>query len=570
MGGRLLRSYILKPLLRPESILSRQDKVQFLINDSTFYHELLEVLKHIYDFERLLSKLSLNRITPKELLSLKNSLLAVLQLATLVEGPNPLEPFAATSSVQKTINQIDNTLLTEPHNDINEGDVIQNGVDATLDRLRKANEEGVQWIMDLLEKEKRQTGIANLKIKYTDNSGYFFEVTKSQLGNVPDYFIKKQTMINGSRYTTETLLQYQEDILSAKEKAIELEVELYLRLKEDLTKEVPHLQAASFFCAQIDVLGSFATTALRYQYCRPQINEPPPAKEGEIGKTPFIIQGGRHAVMEQLDNLEFIPNDLQFKSGDHVHIITGPNMGGKSTYLRQNALIVLLSQMGSFVPADRVEITTCDRIFTRIGASDNLIKGESTFLSEMSETGYILSQATSNSLIIMDEIGRGTSTYDGLSLAWAIIEFICHPRGPRAKTLFATHYHELTALESHPGISNYHVSVSEEQKKLLFTKKVSPGAADKSYGIHVAELAGLPPEVIRRAEKKLEELEKVKPSPSRVEMSGGQMSMLEKPPTLELEAELTEAIKAFDADNSTPMDSLLLLQKLQKLVLEKP
>ncbi len=569
MGSRLLRNYILKPLVETKEIKNRQKKVQFLVESPTFCDNLRGCLKNIYDFERLLSKLSLNKITPKELLSLKNSLSSVLLLNDLFKNiESPFEHFAEALSLEKIIEQITDILLDEPNNDIREGGVIRDGLDEHLDRFRQMSKEGMDWIMKMLEKEKQQTKITNLKIKYTDNSGYFFEVTKSQMDNMPDYFIRKKTMVNGARYTTEELLQHQEDILSAREKAIELESEIYTALKNEVKKESVHLQSASAFCAEVDVFASFATTALRYNYTCPFI------------KNNFClsIEGGRHPVMEQMDHLEFIPNDLQFTNESRIRIITGPNMGGKSTYLRQNALIVLLAQIGSFVPAEKAEMSVCDRIFTRIGASDNLLKGESTFLLEMSETAYILAQATENSLIIMDEIGRGTSTYDGLSLAWSIIEFIRGQSGPKSRTLFATHYHELTKLESYQEINNYHVSVIEKEKKLLFTKKVIEGAADKSYGIHVAELAGLPKEVIRAAEKKLIELEKEKASSSKKNANEMQMSILEtkepsayKEPLLHeeptsKEKELSKALNEFDANNSTPMEGLLFIQKLKKML----
>lgn len=561
MGGRLLRHYILKPLLKRESIENRQSKVAFLIENPTLYRKLTEQLKNIYDFERLLSKLSMGKITPRECITLKNSLVALEKLIDLTKKKdNPLEIFPYVNSLKRSITHIATTLLDEPHNDINEGGVIRNDFDKELDELRQASQQGADRLIKLLEKEKSQTNIPNLKIKYTDNSGYFFEVTKGQLANVPSYFIKRTTMVNVARYTTEKLLQYQEDILSAKERVTQLEITIYDSLKNDLKQEISYLQAASEFCAEVDILMSFATSALRYRYCMPSINE-----------SRFEITGGRHPVMEQIERLDFIPNDLEFKGADLLHIITGPNMGGKSTYLRQNALIVLLAQIGSFVPARKASITICDRIFTRIGAGDNLIKGESTFLAEMSETGYILSQATEKSLIIMDEIGRGTSTYDGLSLAWGIIEFISHPRGPRSKTLFATHYHELTELENDSTITNYHVSVVEEHKEILFTKKVTPGSADKSYGIHVASLAGLPYEVIKRAKKKLLELENHHPAilddpPSEKD----QISMFKEKKAVPVENPIDEmvikSIKNFDLNNSTPIDSFLLLEELKKKI----
>ena len=556
MGSRLLRNLILKPHLDLNKIIDNQNKVKVLIDNSHLFSELLDGLNSIYDFERLLSKLALNKINPKELLNLKNSLKEFCQLnLSIKKTPSILIAFEDIESIQYISQLITDTLLDEPNINLNEGGVIRENVDPVLDKLRKANSEGMNWIMDLLKKEKNNSGISNLKIKYTDNSGYFFEVTKSQLNNIPSHFVKKQTMVNAGRYTTAELLQYQEEILSAKEKSIELEQKIYGELKEKIKTTIQILQSASTFCAEIDVWVSYASVALRYNYCRPEIT---------LEKS-ISITDGRHPVMEQIQQVEFIPNDLVFDGNELVQVITGPNMGGKSTFLRQNALIVLLAQMGCYVPATKARIGICDRIFTRIGASDNLIKGESTFLSEMSETAYILSQASPNSLIIMDEIGRGTSTYDGLSLAWSIIEFIIGQSGPNSNTLFATHYHELTELEKYPQVTNYHVSIIDNNKSLVFTKKVTPGAADKSYGIHVAELAGLPKEVIRFAENKLKELENTSPSnqkmlpPSIIQTE--QISLFEQPSLIE--RTITKAIKEFDLNNSTPIEGFNLLGELK-------
>ena len=551
MGTRLLRQYLLKPLVDIEAIRRRQDKVKHLYDHPLALSRIIEQLKGIFDIERLLSKIALGRVLPREILTLKNSLKASIGLMDAVaKEPGPLSAFEAADEIREVIDRIGKTLMDTPSNQVQEGGYIRDDVDPRLKRYREANTQGVNWILRLLEEEKLKTGIGNLKIKYTESAGYFFEVTRSQIDNVPEHFVKKQAMMNASRYTSEKLLQYQDEILSAKEKATEIEIEIYTELKEFLKKQIGQLQKLVAFCSEIDVCQSFATKALSAGYICPEIKE----------KREIHIKDGRHPVVEAMPSMEFIPNNLNL--GGHeksfIHLITGPNMGGKSTFLRQTALIVLLAQIGSFVPAKEANIGICDRIFIRIGASDNLARGESTFLTEMSEAAYILSQATPRSLIIMDELGRGTSTYDGMSLAWSIIQYLRSQASLQCRTLFATHYHELTDMDEFPEIENFSVSVSDIENHLVFHKKVVPGAADQSYGVHVAELAGLPPSVIESARRKLVELESSPPHSSSPE-DRGQMLLLS-----ESKSEVEKALRDFDLDGATPMEAMKFLHALKE------
>ena len=513
MGGRLLRHWILHPLRELAPLVARQQTIADLLGDAFLLSKLREALRGIRDIERTLGRLSASSGNARDLQALKTSLEQIPELrnhlAALLESRRFGAPECAAPSLATQIHagiaefpelaaELARALVDEPPIAIKEGGMIRDGFDPRLDELRAACREGKDWIAALQQQEIEATGIKSLKIRYTSVFGYFIEITKANLGSVPERYHRKQTTVNGERFITPELKEMEGKILGAEERSKSVEYELFVVLRERVLDELVPLQRTAAALAALDALGSLAETARMFGYCRPVLSE----------DLRLAIADGRHPVLDQsLAEEKFVPNDVELDGDTHrLHIITGPNMAGKSTYIRQVALIVLMAQIGSFVPAASAEIGLVDRIFTRVGANDDLSRGQSTFMVEMNETANILNNATERSLVILDEIGRGTSTFDGLSIAWSVAEYLHDAVG--ARTLFATHYHELTDLEmTRPGVKNYNVAVREWNDQIIFLRKIVPGGADKSYGIQVARLAGLPGAVLERAKEILVNLE---------------------------------------------------------------
>ncbi len=521
MGARLLRSFIEQPLLDQEEIGRRQDAVEELNGAYITREELIEYLNPIYDLERLIGRISYQTANARDLIAFKNSLKMLPHIRLLLKelhAPLLGELFEELDPLEDLTDLIERSIVDDPPLTLRDGGLIKEGFHEEADKLKKAKTEGKTWLAELEAKEREQTGIKNLRIKYNKVFGYYLEVTNSFLSMVPDYYVRKQTLTGSERFTTEELKKLEEIILGAEDKLFLLEYDLFCRVRNDIAGQVERIQRTAHCVAWVDVLTSLSVAATKYNYVRPSIN----------GKGVIDIRGGRHPVVERMmrDNL-FIANDTYLDNGDHrLSVITGPNMAGKSTYMRQTALICLMAQMGSFVPAGSANIGICDRIFTRVGASDDLASGQSTFMVEMTEVANILRNATRNSLLILDEIGRGTSTFDGLSIAWAVIEYISNTKILGAKTLFATHYHELTELEgSLKGVNNYCIAVKEMGDDIVFLRKIVKGGADKSYGIQVARLAGVPEPVLVRAKELAAELADADISVRSREIAGA-----EKPP----------------------------------------
>ncbi len=504
MGGRLLRGWLLRPLADVAAVGRRQDAVADWLGDLIVRRELRESLKGILDLERLAGKISLAAAHPRDLVALKRSLLPLPKIgsylsartaAPLVEMRHAWDEGADVAAL------IHRAILDEPAFLLTEGGIVKDGFNAELDELRSVSKSGKSFISDLERRERERTGIGSLKVRFNKVFGYYIEVTKSNLGQVPSDYERKQTLVGSERFLTPELKEYEEKVLHAEERIGELEHRIFDELRAAVARETARLQGISARIAELDALSALAELASRRNYVRPAVT---------AGET-IRIRDGRHAVVEALSAEPFIPNDTFLDPADEqVLIITGPNMGGKSTYLRQVALIAILAQMGSFVPAGSAEIGIVDRVFTRIGATDFLSVGQSTFMVEMLETANILNNATPRSLILLDEIGRGTSTFDGLSLAWAVAEHLHETESVRAKTLFATHYHELTDLaQTFKRIRNHHVAVREWKDDIIFLRKIVPGPSDRSYGIHVAKLAGIPAGIVSRAREVLHNLEKL-------------------------------------------------------------
>ena len=502
MGGRTLRTWIEQPLINKSDIEKRLDAVTELCKDGVSRDEIREYLNPIYDLERLLGKVSYGSANPRDLIAFRNSLQMLPAIKTVVSGfeKDYLKELAEQIDPLIDLYQlIDASILEEPPIATKEGGIIKDGFHPQVDSLREAKSEGKNWLAQLEEEDRERTGIKNLKIKYNKVFGYYFEVTNSFKDMVPDDYIRKQTLANAERYTTPKLKEMEDTILNAEDKLFALEYELFCTIRDKIGEEIERIQKTAKAIAVLDTLTSFALVSEQNRYIRPKLNE-----KGIIN-----IKEGRHPVVEKMIvNDMFINNDTYLDNNKHcVSIITGPNMAGKSTYMRQTALIVLMAQIGCFVPATSANIGIVDRIFTRVGASDELASGQSTFMVEMNEVANILRNATSNSLLILDEIGRGTSTFDGLSIAWAVIEHISNTRILGAKTLFATHYHELTELEGKiNNVNNYCIAVKEQGDDIVFLRKIVKGGADKSYGIQVAKLAGVPEIVINRAKEIVEQL----------------------------------------------------------------
>lgn len=591
MGGRLLRKWIEAPLLNPDEINARLDGVEILKEDLVLREDLKARLREIYDIERLTAKIAFGSANPRDLVALKNSLQQIphiqqqLQgtpglIGTLTHRLDPLEDIA---------DLIERAIVPDPPLTLKEGGIIRSGYHPEVDELHEAATNGKNWIANLEAEERERTGIKNLKVGFNKVFGYYIEVTKSYLKLVPTDYHRKQTLANCERYITPALKEMESKVLGAEERVIALEQQLFNEIRDTISKEVKRLQTTANAVASLDCLCSLAQVAAANQYSKPVINR---------GKA-IIIKEGRHPVVEKmLDHESFITNDTVLEQpNEQIAIITGPNMAGKSTYMRQVAIIVLMAQIGSFIPAQGGTIGIVDRIFTRVGASDDLSQGQSTFMVEMSEMANILNSATENSLLILDEIGRGTSTFDGLSIAWSVVEHISKVVG--AKTLFSTHYHELTELEGKiPGVKNYRISVKEDGENIIFLRKVVEGSADKSYGIQVAQLAGLPGVVIQRAKEILNQLEAYDiakgsnlnaqqevaatltptPIPGCTEVPKEVISpvqeRVEAPVQLDFntlyQQQLIEELRSIDLLTTTPIEALNLLAQLQKKLKQLP
>ena len=504
MGGRLLRRWLNDPLVDVLEINKRLDAVKELKDDIILRGDIIENLKKVYDIERLAGKMAYGNANARDMVTLKNSLLKLPEVKEILSQCKSTllkDLYEKLDELQDIYGLIEKAIVEDPHMTIKDGGIIKLGYDEEIDQLKTAQTEGKTWLVNLEADEREKTGIKNLKIGFNKVFGYFIEVTKSYLNLVPDRFIRKQTLANAERYITEELKNLENQILGAEEKVITLEYNAFVEIREEISKNVTRLQTTSEVISSLDVLTAFAQVAEDMNYCMPEVNT--------LGT--IDIKNGRHPVIEKILGAgSFVENDTFLdKQENRLSIITGPNMAGKSTYMRQVALITLMAQCGSFVPAESAKIGVVDKIFTRVGASDDLSMGQSTFMVEMMEVATILKEATSNSLVILDEIGRGTSTYDGLSIAWAVAEYIADKEKCGAKTLFATHYHELTELEDKlDGIKNYSIAVKEKGEDIIFLRKIVRGGTDESYGIHVARLAGVPKIVTQKADEILRSLER--------------------------------------------------------------
>ena len=567
MGGRALRHWLESPLLNKIEIEKRQNAVEVLVNNNMFRDDLQDMLKTVYDIERLISKVVGGSVNARELTSLKNSLKRLPELKKLitniVEKTNDeyfTEFLNSIDTLEDVYTLIDKAIIEDAGVTIKEGGIIKDGFSKQVDDYRNASTKGQEWLMELEAKEKELTGIKGkwLRIGYNRVFGYYIEVTNSYKSQVPeDRYIRKQTLAGAERYVTEELKEIEEKILGAKEKLIDLEYDLFCKIREEVALQVIRIQKTASIISILDVLCSFATVAINNNYVKPKITE-----DGIID-----VKNGRHAVVEKaLKNEQFIPNDAFLNNTtDRFLIITGPNMAGKSTYMRQIAIITYMSQLGSFVPADSATISIVDRIFTRIGASDDLATGQSTFMVEMKELSNILENATKNSLVILDEIGRGTSTYDGLAIAWSTVEYMTDKVG--AKTLFATHYHELIELESKiEGVKNYSIEVKEKGDEVIFLRKIVAGGADESYGIYVAKLAGIKKPVISRAKEILKYLENVDLAKKTIDEKRKKITTEEVQVDMfnYKMAEVTGMLEKIDLDELTPKDALEVLYKLKE------
>ena len=504
MGGRLLRRWLNDPLIDVMEINKRLNAVKELKDNIMLRGDMIELLKKVYDIERITGKMAYGNANARDMITLKNSLVKLPELKSILSNCNQpylKECYENLDELQDIFSLIDNAIIEDPPMTVKDGGIIKLGYDEEIDKLKTATTDGKKWIIDLEAQEKEKTGIKNLKVGFNKVFGYFIEVTKSNLNMVPDRYIRKQTLTNAERFITEDLKNLENQILGAEEKVINLEYNAFTNIREEIAKNIKRLQKTAMVVSTVDVLTSFATVAEDMNYCMPKVNS-----QGIIN-----IKNGRHPVIEKMLGAgEFVENDTYLDESDNrLAIITGPNMAGKSTYMRQVALITLMAQVGSLVPAESAEIGVVDKIFTRVGASDDLAMGQSTFMVEMMEVATILKEATQNSLVILDEIGRGTSTYDGLSIAWAVAEFIADKEKCGAKTLFATHYHELIGLEEKlDGVKNYSIAVKEKGEDIIFLRKIVRGGTDESYGIHVARLAGVPKQVTSKANEILRNLER--------------------------------------------------------------
>ena len=573
MGARMLRSFIEQPLIDEDAINRRLDALEEINSREMDREEIREYLNPIYDMERLIGRVSYQSANPRDMISFKSSISMIPYIKQLVKSFSTEEMqciYDDMDDLRDLYTLLESAIVEEPPLAMKEGGIIKDGYNENVDHFREAKTKGKSWLAELEAQEREKTGIRNLKIKYNKVFGYYLEVTNSFKDMVPDYYTRKQTLTNAERYITPRLKELEDMILGAEDKLYALEYELFVNVRNTISREVERIQRTAKAVAKLDTYISLALVASRNNFVRPKINT----------KGIIDIKNGRHPVVEKMiPNDMFIPNDTYLDNNkNRVSVITGPNMAGKSTYMRQTALIVLMAQIGSFVPAEKADIGIADRIFTRVGASDDLASGQSTFMVEMTEVANILRNATARSLLILDEIGRGTSTFDGLSIAWAVIEYISNTKILGAKTLFATHYHELTELEGKlAGVNNYCIAVKERGDDIVFLRKIVKGGADKSYGIQVAKLAGVPDIVIERAKELVEELvsaditaavkdiasenkkTKTKPQVHLDELDLEQISLFD---TVK-DDDVLEELKNIDVSNLTPIDALNTIYKLQ-------
>ena len=576
MGARMLRSFVEQPLIEKEEIEGRLDAIEELMQRAIDREELREYLNPVYDLERLLTRITYQSANPRDLTAFKSSIGMIPHIRGILLELQSKEIQGICEdmdTLEDLYTLIDAAIEEEPPITVREGGIIKDGYHEEIDRLREAKSQGKNWLAELEAKEREKTGIKNLKIKFNKVFGYYLEVTNSFKDLVPDYYTRKQTLTNAERYITPELKEMEDMILGAEDKLVQLEYELFRELREQIAKNVVRIQKTAKALAKIDVFASLALISEQNHYCRPSLNQ-----NGRID-----IKNGRHPVVEKMINNDmFIANDTYLDNqNNRISVITGPNMAGKSTYMRQTALIVLMAQIGCFVPAETADIGIVDRIFTRVGASDDLASGQSTFMVEMTEVANILRNATGNSLLILDEIGRGTSTFDGLSIAWAVVEHISNPKLLGAKTLFATHYHELTELEGKlDNVNNYCIAVKEKGDDIVFLRKIVKGGADKSYGIQVAKLAGVPDSVIERAKEIAEELGRHDIVDFTEILSNKKNSATKKKKEHLDEVDLTqmslfdavndndiiEELKEIDVGNLTPIEALNKLYELQNKI----
>ncbi len=561
MGGRLIRRWLNNPLLDAKQINKRLDAVEELKDNIILRGDLSDLLKKVYDIERLAGKISYGSANGRDLISLKNSAKQLPEIKKVLANAKSgllSELYSELDVLKDVYDLINKTIVEEPPIAIKEGGLIKKGYDKEIDQLKEATTNGKNWIVKLEVEEREKTGIKGLKVGFNKVFGYYIEVTKSNISLVPDRYIRKQTLTNGERYITEELKNLENQILGAEEKVVNLEYNVFVEVRSKIEAQIERLQKSAGVVAMLDGLCSFATVAEDMNYVRPQVDN-----SGVID-----IKDGRHPVIEKiLPSGSFVQNDTYLdKNENRLSIITGPNMAGKSTYMRQVALITLMAQVGSFVPASYARIGIVDKIFTRVGASDDLSMGQSTFMVEMMEVAQILKEATSNSLVILDEIGRGTSTYDGLSIAWAVAEYISDKEKCGAKTLFATHYHELTDLENKlDGVKNYSIAVKEKGEDIIFLRKIVKGGTDESYGVHVAKLAGVPQVVTKRANEILKSIEKKnvlnnkKLEKQDKNVADGQLTMY----NYKL-AELAHELDKVDVNELTPIEALNTLVKIKE------
>ena len=576
MGARMLRTWLTHPLKDADRIRRRLDAVEEFVADPGGRDEIAIVLRDVGDVERILARICCGRASPRDLVGLKDALNQLPRLRTCLEGRTSELLRRAWEKglpdLSEVVGWIEEAIVDDPPISITEGGIFRDGCDEELDELRKVRSGGQSWVARLQTHERSRTGIGSLKVGYNRAFGYYIEVTKPNLSKVPEEYIAKQTLVNAERFITPELKEWESKILGAEERINELERDLFVALRSKVAERAREIQTAARAIAGVDVLAALADGATMYEYVRPEVDE------GEI----IEISEGRHPAVERLiPDGEFVPNDTHMdRSQDQILIVTGPNMAGKSTFIRQIGLIVLLAQIGSFVPAKSAHIGVVDRIFTRVGASDNLARGESTFLVEMNEAANILNNATDRSLVLLDEVGRGTSTFDGLSIAWAMTEHLHNSPKARPRTLFATHYHELTELENTLSrVRNYNVAVRERGDQVVFLRKIVPGSCDHSYGIYVAQLAGLPSEVIDRATEVLRELEQDgteadRPASQRrrrvPKADDQQMSLFGSPQeTPESERVILEELKQFNVSSTTPLQALIKLDEWKRRLAEE-
>ena len=562
MGGRLLRAWLLRPLVALEPIRDRLDAVEELAFRSMERAKLREAFKPVHDMERLVARAALGAAGPRDLVGLKTSLHVVPRVRLLLEAcaaPLVGSLAGALDDVPDVRELVDRTLVDEPPALARDGNLIRDGVDAELDELRRVSRSGRQLIAEMEERERARTGIGSLKVRFNRVFGYYIEISKANLQHVPPDYVRKQTIAGGERFITPALKEYEDKVLGADERIAEREIELFEQVRAAVAAAAPRIQETARALATLDVLAALAEVASLRNYTKPHVHD-----GDEIA-----VADGRHPVVERHAEDAFVPNDLLLNGSTHqLVVLTGPNMGGKSTFLRQAALLCLMAQAGSFVPAREAKLALVDRIFARVGASDNIARGQSTFMVEMQETATILHLATNRSLVVLDEIGRGTATFDGLSIAWAVAEYLASSPRARPKTLFATHYHELTDLaDLVPGVVNFHVTAREYHDEIVFLRKIVPGRSDRSYGIQVARLAGLPPSVVARARQILDGLEQDELArggrPAVAGAAKGEQLALFAAPS-PAEERLATRLRGVDVDRMTPLEALALLAELKR------